>query len=87
MSKVLEGVISELVLILLNLDFESDRSWIKIERFLNDIHIPTRAKKCPNKQSVSAIGKQSWPQAQRNYMHDKVNHVTSEEAQQAQDVI
>jgi hypothetical protein len=26
MSKLLEGVISELVLILLNLDFESDRS-------------------------------------------------------------
>jgi hypothetical protein len=22
------------------------------------------AKKCPNKQSVSAIGNQSWPQAQ-----------------------
>jgi hypothetical protein len=44
MSKLLGGVISELVLILLNLDFEIDRSWMKIERFLNDIHIPTRAK-------------------------------------------
>jgi hypothetical protein len=45
------------------------------------------AKKCPNKQSVSTIGNQSWPQAQQNYMYGKVNHVTSEEAQQAQDVI
>jgi hypothetical protein len=40
MSKLLGGVISELVLILLNLDFEIDQSWMKIERFLNDIHIP-----------------------------------------------
>jgi hypothetical protein len=45
------------------------------------------AKKCPNKQSVSATGKQSRPQAQQNYMYSKVNHVTSEEAQQAWDVI
>jgi hypothetical protein len=53
MSKLLEGVMSELVLILLNLDFKIDRSWMKIEidqswmkieRFLNNIHIPTRAK-------------------------------------------
>jgi hypothetical protein len=39
------------------------------------------AKKCPNKQYVSAIGNQSWPQAQHNYMYGKVNHVTSVEAQ------
>jgi hypothetical protein len=45
------------------------------------------AKKCPNKQSVSATGNQSWPQAQQIYMYSKVNHVTSEEAQQTQDVI
>jgi hypothetical protein len=45
------------------------------------------AKKCPNKQSISAIGNQSRPQAQQNYMYGKVNHVTSEEAQQALDVI
>jgi hypothetical protein len=44
-------------------------------------------KKCPNKQSISATGNQSRPQVQQNYMHGKVNHVTSEEAQQAQDVI
>jgi hypothetical protein len=45
------------------------------------------AKKCPNKQSVSATGNQSWPQAQQNYIYGRVNHVTSEEAQQAQDMI
>jgi hypothetical protein len=45
------------------------------------------AKKCPNKQSVSATGNQSRPQALQNYIYDKVNHVTSEEAQQAHDVI
>jgi hypothetical protein len=44
MSNLLGGVISEFVLILLNNDFEIDRSWMKIERFLNDLHIPTRAK-------------------------------------------
>jgi hypothetical protein len=38
---LLGGVISELVLIMLNLDFEIDRSWINLGRFLNDIHIPT----------------------------------------------
>jgi hypothetical protein len=41
------------------------------------------AKKCPNKQSVSATGNKSRPQAQHNYLYGKVNHVTSEEAQQA----
>jgi hypothetical protein len=45
------------------------------------------ARKCPNKQSASATGNQSRPQAQQNYMYDKVNHVTNEEAQQAQYVI
>jgi hypothetical protein len=44
-------------------------------------------KKCPNKQSVSATGNQSRPQAQQNNKYGKVNHLTSEEAQQAQDVI
>jgi hypothetical protein len=41
------------------------------------------AKKFPNKQSISATGNQSRPQAQQNCMYGKVNHVTSEEAQQA----
>jgi hypothetical protein len=44
MSRLLGGVISELVLILLNLDFEIDQSRMNLERFLNDIHIPTRGK-------------------------------------------
>jgi hypothetical protein len=43
-SRLLGGVISELVLIQLNLDFEIDRSWMNLERLLNDIHVPTRAK-------------------------------------------
>jgi hypothetical protein len=50
MSKLLGGVISDLVLIFLNLDFDIDQSSMKIERFLNDytflpepniFHIPT----------------------------------------------
>jgi hypothetical protein len=48
MSKLLGGVISELVLILLNHDFEIDQSWMNLERFLNDIHISTRAKYYPH---------------------------------------
>jgi hypothetical protein len=44
MSRLLGGVISELVLILLNLDFEIDRSWINFGRFLNNIHIPSTTK-------------------------------------------
>jgi hypothetical protein len=37
MSRLLGGVISDLVLILLNLDFENDQSCINLERFLNNI--------------------------------------------------
>jgi hypothetical protein len=44
MSKLLGGVISELVFILLNLDFKIDQSWTNLRKLLNDIHIPTRAK-------------------------------------------
>jgi hypothetical protein len=44
MSNLLGGVISKLVLILLNFDFAIDQSWMKIEMFLNNIHIPTSAK-------------------------------------------
>jgi hypothetical protein len=51
MSKLLGGVISELVLILLNLDFEIDQSWMKLEMFLNNIHIPTGAKCYPRSNS------------------------------------
>jgi hypothetical protein len=41
----------------------------------------------PQQTVVSATGNQSQPQAQQNYMYGKVNHVTSEEARQALDVI
>jgi hypothetical protein len=51
MSKLLRGVISEVVLILLNLDFEIDQSWINLGRFLNDIHISTKAKYYPHSDS------------------------------------
>jgi hypothetical protein len=52
MSKLLGGVISELLLILLNLDFEiEDPSWMNLGSFLNDIHIPTRAKYFPHSNS------------------------------------
>jgi hypothetical protein len=45
---MLGGVISELVLILLNLDFEIDQSRMNLGRFLNNIHIPTKAKYYPH---------------------------------------
>jgi hypothetical protein len=51
MSKLLGGEISELVLILLNHDFEIDLSWMNLERFLNNIYIPTRAKIYPHSNS------------------------------------
>jgi hypothetical protein len=51
MSRLLGGVISELVLILLNLDFEMNRSGMNLEWFLNDIHIPTRDKYYPHSNS------------------------------------
>jgi hypothetical protein len=51
MSRLLGGVISKLVLILLNLDFEIDRSCMHLGRFFNDIHIPTRAKYYPHSNS------------------------------------
>jgi hypothetical protein len=41
----------------------------------------------PNKLSATRAGSQSRPQGQQNYTYDKVNHVTTEEAQQAQDVV
>jgi hypothetical protein len=45
------------------------------------------AQQCPNKLSATGAGSQSWPQGQQNYTYGKVNHVTTEEAQQAQDVV
>jgi hypothetical protein len=37
MSRLLGGVLFELVLILLNLDFEIDRSWMNLERVDGEI--------------------------------------------------
>jgi hypothetical protein len=51
MSRLLGGVISELVLLPLNLDFEIDQSWMNLGRFVNGIHIPTEAKYYPHSNS------------------------------------
>jgi hypothetical protein len=45
------------------------------------------ARQCSNKLSASGAGGQSRPQGQQNYTYGKVNHVTTEEAQQTQDVV
>jgi hypothetical protein len=45
------------------------------------------AQQCPNKLSTTGAGSQSRPQGQQNYTYGKFNHVTTEEAQQGQDVI
>jgi hypothetical protein len=45
------------------------------------------ARQCPNKLSATGAGGQSRPQGQQNYTYSKVNHVTTEEAQHAQDVV
>jgi hypothetical protein len=39
------------VLILLGLDYEIDRSWMKVESFFNSIHSYTRAKYYPHNNS------------------------------------
>jgi hypothetical protein len=45
------------------------------------------AQQCPNKLSATRAGSQSRPEGQQNYTYDKVNHVTTEEDQQAQDIV
>jgi hypothetical protein len=45
------------------------------------------ARQCPNKPSATGAGSQLRPQGQQNYTYGKVNHVSTEEAQQAQDVV
>jgi hypothetical protein len=45
------------------------------------------ARQCPNKPSSPGAGGQSRPQGHQNYTYGKVNHVTTEEAQQDQDVV
>jgi hypothetical protein len=42
---------------------------------------------CPTKPSATRTGSQLRPQGQQNYTYGKVNHVSTEEAQQAQDVV
>jgi hypothetical protein len=44
-------------------------------------------RQCPNKLSAPGAGGQSQPQGQQNYIDGKINHVTTEEAQQTQDVV
>jgi hypothetical protein len=44
-------------------------------------------RQCPNKLSATGAGSQSHPHGQQNYTYGKVNHVTTEEAQQAQDIV
>jgi hypothetical protein len=41
----------------------------------------------PSRQEVPGIGNQNKPQGQQNFMYGRVNHMTSDEAQQAQDVL
>jgi hypothetical protein len=41
----------------------------------------------PTKPSATGTGGQLRPQGQQNYTYGKVNHVSTEEAQQAQDVV
>jgi hypothetical protein len=45
------------------------------------------AQQCPNQQSTPGSGNQSEPQGQQSYNYGKVNHVATDEAQQAQDVV
>jgi hypothetical protein len=45
------------------------------------------ARQCPTKLSATGTGSQLRPQGQQNYTYGKVNHMSTEEAQQAQDVI
>jgi hypothetical protein len=47
-------------------------------------HLP---RQCPNKLATLGVGNQSRPQGQLNCTYGKVNHVTTKEAQQAQDVV
>jgi hypothetical protein len=45
------------------------------------------ARQCPNKLSAPGAGGQSRPHGQQNYTYDKMNHVTTEEAQQAHGIV
>jgi hypothetical protein len=45
------------------------------------------ARQCPNKPSATGARSQLRSQGQQNYTYGKVNHISTEEAQQAQDVV
>jgi hypothetical protein len=42
---------------------------------------------CPTRSTTPSAGNQVKPQGQQNFMHGRVNHMTSEEAQQALEVV
>jgi hypothetical protein len=42
---------------------------------------------CPTRSTTPGVGNQVKPQGQQNFMHGRVNHMTSDEAQQAPDVV
>jgi hypothetical protein len=42
---------------------------------------------CPSRSTAPRAGNQVKPQGQQNFMYRRVNHMTSDEAQQAQDVV
>jgi hypothetical protein len=42
---------------------------------------------CPTRPTAPGAGNQAKPQGQENFMYGKVNLMTSDEAQQAQDVV
>jgi hypothetical protein len=45
------------------------------------------ARQFPNQQSAPGLGNQSWLQGQQSYTYGMVNHMATEEAHQAQDVV
>jgi hypothetical protein len=45
------------------------------------------ARQCPTKPSATGTGSELRPQGQQNYTYGEVNHMSTEEAQQAQDVV
>jgi hypothetical protein len=42
---------------------------------------------CPTRSTAPGAGNQAKPQGQQNFMYARVNHMTSDKAQQAQDVV
>jgi hypothetical protein len=42
---------------------------------------------CPTRSTTPGVGNQVKPQGKQNFMYGRVNHMISEEAQQAQDVV